>query len=200
MEITKRARLITDFYATAPNTGSEYLLTKWMNDTISKPVLSFAQQVAKKGQEAWDVLDEILSVFHRDTEGMPFLGNWMLRRCLVTTGLIIFNAAKDKSHPTKDQTPIAISLVEPLQIPLMRNGDRITHPDKVTTYTVTITKPQKRSFFKAYEVINAGAEFEFTVNWDEDFISESQMDLLLQKAGLVGTGGFRERFGKFEYI
>jgi hypothetical protein len=198
MEIKKKGRFVTDFYGSAPAVGAEGILKKWIDDKQTAWLASWAEQVAKKGQTAMDALELNLSIFHRDNSGYPIIGNWMLRRCLIVTGQTIYNAMTDRSQPTKDLIPMAIQLVEPINIEL-QNGKRIEKPDGVKTYTVSLLK-KKRSFFKAYEFIKAGATFEATIFFDEELLSEEHMSLLLEKSGSVGVGAFRERFGKFEWI
>lgn len=196
MEITKTARLITDVYGSSPAVGAEGILKKWIDDKQTAWLASWAEQMAKKGQTAINVLEEILSIFHRDKNGAPVIGNWMLRRCAVVTGQTIFNAIKDKSHPKRDLIPVSISLVEPYHINFV-NGRRVEKPDGVKTYTVSI---KNRSFFKAYEYINAGATFKATFFVDDELLGEENTRKLFSKMGSVGIGAFRERFGKFEWI
>uniref|UniRef100_A0A6M3JLL4 Uncharacterized protein n=1 Tax=viral metagenome TaxID=1070528 RepID=A0A6M3JLL4_9ZZZZ len=198
MEIKKTARFLTDFYGSSPAVGAEGILKGWIDDKQTEWLSSWAEKVAKKGQDAMNVLTEILSIFHRDDKGRPVLGNWMLRRCLVVTGQTIFNAMKDKTHPKRDILPMAVQLVEPISINIM-NGKIMDRPDGIKTYTVSITKPQ-RSFFKAYEFIKAGTTFETKMYFDDELLTEEHINHLLSKAGSVGVGAFRERFGKFEWI
>ena len=197
MEITKKGRFITDFYGSAPALGAEGILAKWVEDKTNAWLLSWAEQVKKKGQTAIQALEEILSVFHRDNKNNPILGNWMLRKCLIVTGQTIFNAMKDKSHPKRSIIPMAIQLVEPIHINISNGNGIVSKPDGVKTYTVTV---KNRSFFKAYEYIKAGSTFETTIYFDEELLSEEHIELLLNKSGSVGVGAFRERFGKFEWM
>jgi hypothetical protein len=196
MEITKKGKFITDFYGSAPALGAEGILQKWIDDKQTAWLASWAEQVAKKGQTAIQALEEILSVFHRDIEGKPVIGNWMLRRCLIVTGQAIFNAKKNNSHPKKQVIPMAIQLVEPININI-HNGKILKVPDGVKTYTCTV---KNRSFFKAYEFIKVGTTFDATIFYDEELLSEEHMNQLLEKAGSIGVGAFRERFGKFEWV
>jgi len=196
MEITKTGKFITDFYGSAPALGASGILSKWVEDKQSAWLLSWADKVKKRGQDAIGALEEILSVFHRDSDGNPILGNWMLRRCLVTTGEAIFNALKDKTHPKKAIIPMAVKLVEPFQIHI-NNGKLVKEPNGVKTYTVTT---KGRSFFKAYEYIEAGTAFDATIYFDETLMSEENINQLLDKCGSVGVGAFRERFGKFVWV
>ena len=196
MEIEKTARFITDFYGSAPAVGAEGIIKKWIDDKQTKWLASWAEQIAKKGQDALSVLEEILSVFHRNGSDEPILGNWMLRKCMIVTGQTIFNAQKDKNHPKRGIIPMAIQLIEPLHIQ-MYNGDLKKKPDGVKTYTVTV---KGRSFFKAYEFIKSGATFKAKIYFDDEILSEEHINMVLDKCGSVGVGAFRERFGKFEWV
>ena len=217
MELTRQAKFITDFYGSSPAVGYQGVLERYIEDKIDKELLTFAQQEKKKGATVEDKVAAILSIFHRDEEGRPILGSWMLRKCLMNTAYAIFNAQKDKTHPKKDQIPMAIQLVEPVHINIFKSSNNQTEPnrmirdsipqldalrvpDGVATYTVSISKPKPRSFFKAYEYIKAGAQFRFTVLFDEDLLSLEKMEYLLSKAGQIGVGAFRERFGKFVIV
>ena len=196
MEITKKAKFITDYYGSAPAVGAEGILQRWIEDKQNEWLLSWADKVKRKGQTAMDALEEILSVFHRDSDSHPIVGGWMLRRCLVVTGQTMFNAKNDHTHPKKAVIPMAVTNVAPVHINVV-NGKRIESPHGVKTYTVTV---KGRSFFKAYEYIKAGTTFEATMFFDTDLISEEHVNAMLAKCGTFGVGAFRERFGKFEWM
>jgi hypothetical protein len=195
MEKMLKGKFVTDVYGSTPAVGTEGILAGWIEDKQSDWLLSWAEKIKKKGETAEFAIEKILSIFHRDENGYPIIGNWMLRRCLITTGQAIFNAMKDKSQPKKQIIPMAISLVEPININIC-NGDIITKPHGIKTYTVTV---KGRSFFCAYEYIKAGTTFEATIYYDESLMSQEHFDELLSKAGLVGVGAYRERFGKFKW-
>jgi hypothetical protein len=200
MELQKKGKFIADFYGSSPALGAAGILKKWIADTQNKWLLAYCDQVKKKGQSSIEALESIMSIFHRDVDGNPILGNWMLRKCLINTGLAIFNAQKDKTHPKKSIIPMAIQSVTPLHINV-ENGRKIVKPNGVKTYTVTTTKgATTKSFFKAYEYISAGVTFDATITYDEELLSKTNMNLLLSKAGMVGVGAFRERFGKFVWL
>lgn len=196
MEIVKKGKFITDFYGSASAIGENAILQKWIDNKQTEWLASWTEKAAKKGENALQVLQDILSIFHRIENEVPIIGNWMFRRCLIVTGETIFNAIKDKTHPKRTLIPLGITLVEPISIQLFRNGKLIKKPDDVKTYTVTT---KKASFFKAYEVIKAGAEFEVTVYADDEILKEEHINLLLNKAGSIGVGAFRERYGKFVF-
>lgn len=199
MEITNKYMFTTKCYGSAPAKGYVGVLKNYIEEKVDESLLTFAQQNLKKGQEIDSMVEDILSVFHRDDQGYPCIGNWMVQRCLRNTGLAVFNAAKNKDHPSKQKIPICVSLVEPYHINF-NNGKVVTKPDGVDTYAVTIKDPQTgkaRSFFKAYEYVNRTAQMEFTVRFDDDLVTEELAQYWIQKAGLVGVGAYRERFGKF---
>lgn len=197
LEIKKTARFITDFYGSAPAGGALKTILNWIDDKQSKALLSWADQTRKKGEEADQALERILSVFHRDDNGYPVIGNWMLKRCLIETGFAIFNAQKNKEHPKQAIIKNCIISVEPIPFIAVNNGKVIQKPDGVKTYNVSL---KSRSFFKAYECINRGSEFEFTAYFDDNMISDEQINEIVDAAGRFGVGAFRERYGKFEYV
>jgi hypothetical protein len=196
MEKQVKGRFVTDFYGSTPAMGATELLKQWIEDKQNAWLLSWADKIKKKGETAAMALEKILSVFHRDEKNQPVLGNWMLRRCLINTGYAIFNAMKDKTQPKRNIIPMAINLVTPIHMNIY-NGKVVTKPHGVKTYTVTV---KGRSFFCAYEYIKAGTTFDATIYVDESLISQEHFEQLLSKAGLVGVGAYRERFGKFEWI
>jgi hypothetical protein len=199
MEITKTGKFITDFYGSAPAMGAENILKTWIEDKQDKSILSWSEQIAKKGQTAIQALETNLSILHRDDDGFPVLGSWMMRRCLVVTGQTIFNAQKNKSHPKKDLIPMAFQLVEPYLIHMYTATDniRIEKPQGIITYTVTT---KKGSFFKAYERIRAGASFTVSVTIDDEIMQMEHIEKVFAKAGAIGVGAFRERYGKFVWV
>jgi hypothetical protein len=197
METITKARFITDFYGGAPALGAQGVLEKYIEGQIDKSLISFLDSIKKKGETIQDKASEILSIFHRDDDGNPIIGNWMLHKCLVKTGQAIFNAMKDRTHPKREIILNAIISVEPIPSINVFNGGKITKPAGVRTYTVTVGK---RSFFKAYEWIQKGTTFKFITTFDDSLLSEGHMNSILQKAGRFGVGAFRERFGKFEIV
>jgi hypothetical protein len=199
MEKTVTGKFITDIYGSTPALGAEGILQHWIKDKTNDWLLSWADKIKKKGETADECLEKILSVFHRDEGGNPIIGNWMLRRCLITTGQTIFNAMKDKTHPKKTIIPMAINIVYPLHIQLF-NGNLVEQPHGIKTYTTTVNNGGKKvSFFTAYEYIKAGVTFTATIVFDETLLSEEHFDRLMSKSGLVGVGAYRERFGKFQW-
>jgi len=199
MEIQKKCVFFTKFYGSAPAKAYENILVDYITGKQDKELLSFADQNKKKAQTIDQMVVDILSLFHRNGSKEPMVPSWAVRRCLIETGQSIFNAIKNKAHPKKTLIPMAIVAVEPYLIPVYRNNEVVKQPDGIDTYAVSIQRGAKsRSFFKAYEYINSGAEFTIKLTLDEDLINPELYDYWLEKAGLVGTGAFRERFGKFE--
>ena len=193
MEITKKGKFVTDFYGSRPALGYEGVLKGYIETSTDKALLSMAQQAKKKGEQAIETLERILSVCHRNEEGRPVIGNWMFSRCYMNTCQAFFNARENKNHPKQSQAKMALRVVQPNFI-TMKNGKPITKPNGVQTYAMG------KGFFKAYEFIKAGAEFELTFDFDPDVLKEEQRDYALSKMCLIGVGAFRERFGKWAWV
>ncbi len=204
MEITKKFETTTKLYGGTPAIGTRETLEKYIEDNIDKTSLSFYQQALKKGEEIPDTVLRILSRFHRDEKGYPIIGSWMMKKCLVNTATYIFNASKNKTHPKRELVQnVAIGEVTPLNISL-NNGKLIKKHSGIDTHAVTIRDAatgKPRSFFKAYEYIDAGITGEVTMQFDEElFNGEENIRFLLDKCGNTGLGAFRQRFGKFKWI
>lgn len=197
MEITKKGRFITEFKGGQPAMGATGVLEKYMEDAQDKALLSFAETIKKKSQKIEDVIVDILSVFNRNGGNEPVIGNWMVRGMLLSTADAIFNKKDNKHHPSKKTIPVAIGMVKPINIQIFRDKELIKKSDFVTTHTVSL---KDRSFFKAYESIKEGAEFEITMSFNETLISKECVDLLLENAQYVGLGAYRARYGKFEWV
>ncbi len=197
METIKKAKFITDYYGGAPAIGEEEVLKRYIEEQIDKGLISFLDGIKKKSETIMDKGAEILSVFHRDDEGNPIIGNWMLKKCFIKTGQAIFNAMKDRNHPKRDVIANAIIEVDPIPFVNIFNGSKIKKPMGIRTYTVTVGK---KSFFKAYEWIPKGTHFEFATIFDDSLLKPEHMEAILQKAGRFGVGAFRERYGKFEIV
>ena len=200
MEITKRAKTTTWLCGSAPAKGAKGVLEKYASDCVDKDLLSFAEGIKKKAQTVEEAIVDILSVFNTNGSTRPIIGSWMVRQMLVNTASAIFNKKDNKTHPSRAVIPISIGIVKPNFIPLFRGENEITTADFVQTYTVSIEKPTKRSFFKAYEVLEEGVEFDVTMSFNEDIMNQECIDLLLDNAQYVGLGAYRARFGKFEWI
>ena len=121
----------------------------------------------------------------------------MVQRCLIVTSQALFNAMKDKSHPKKAIIPMAITLIEPVNINI-HNGKLMKQPDGVRTHTVSLANG--RSFFKAYEYIKANTMFEVVMHFDDELFTEENIKHVLDKCGSIGLGAYRARFGKFVWI
>lgn len=193
MEVTKRGKFVTDFYGSRPALGYEGILRGYVESTSDKALLSMAAQAKKKGEKAIETLERILSVCHRNEEGSPVIGSWMFSRCYMNTCQAFFNARENKSHPKQSQAKMALRAIQPFLV-TMKNGKLIKKPDGVSTYAMG------KGFFKAYEYVKSGAEFEVTFDFDPDVLKEEQRDYVMAKMGLVGVGAFRERFGKFNWL
>ena len=199
IKIKKKARFITDFYGSAPAAGALQTVIDWIGEKEMKGLMSFAEQTKKKGEEANLAVLRILSVFHRNDQNCPILGNWMLKRCLIETGWMLFNAQTNREHPKKDKVKNGIIYIEPMPHIAIHNGKAtINKPHGIETYAMTTGA--KKSFFKAYEKINRGSSFSFVACFDDNLLKEEHINLIVETAGRVGVGAFRERFGKFEYV
>ncbi len=192
----------TKEYATSPSGGYAEVLRKYIEDKIDKNLLTFAQRITKKNSSIENTLGDILSVFHRDEKGIPMHGAWMMRACLLQTANAVFNAKKDKDHPPKSKYELAIGEVTPETIHY-HNGKLLKKPDGIDTYAITTVDKstgKPRSFFKAYEFFKPGTTFDVVMEFDEDLMNEKCIKLLLSKCGRIGTGAYRTRFSKFEWV
>ena len=199
MEITKKCRFITPFYGTQPASGHLNTVLNWIDDKITEGILSWADQQKKKGEKADEFLVKILSKNWRDENDYPVIGAHQVRCMLIAVGKAIFNAKKNKNHPKQDIIPHSILPVIPMPFISIYNGDIVKTPAGIDTRAVSIRSPRK-SFFAAYEWVPAGTTFEFTASFDTNLISEENAEEIIKYAGRFGLGGFREQFGKFEYI
>ena len=196
-----KATLTVPHYGTMPASGLPLVVQKWLETIAGKALLTEAERRKKRGQEAHDAINDILNLVRRHPEGdYPILGDWMLKECLKETADLIFNAAKNKGDPKKGIVGASIIYIEPNYIPFFRNGEMVTECDGIETHAVTVKRgPGKgRSFFKAYEYINAGAYFGCEIAFEDSLITQEHIDRLLQIIGRVGVGAYRERFGKFD--
>lgn len=204
VEITKEFKTTTKILGTNPCIGMKDTFEGYVKDNINKAALSFFQQDIKKGEEIEETIMRVLSTFHRDENGFPIMGGWMVKKCLVNTATYIFNASKNKTHPKRELVQnVAIGEVSPINISLY-NGKVIKNHTGIDTYAVTIrdqSTGKPRSFFKAYEYIEAGITGEVCMQFDEDlFNGEDNINFLLDKCGTTGIGAFRQRFGKFQWV
>jgi len=194
MEIAKKGKFVTDFYGSRPALGYEGVLSGYIETSADKALLSMAGQAKKKGEKAIETLERILSVCHRSNEGWPVIGNWMFSRCYINTCQAFFNARENKNHPKQSQAKMALRTIQPYLISMNNEGIPIIKPDGVQTYAMG------KGFFKAYEYVKAGAEFELTFDFDSDVLKEEHRDYALNKMCLIGVGAFRERFGKWVWV
>lgn len=205
MEIKTTIEFTTKIYGSAAAKGYTQVLADYIEKRQDEGLLTFAQQHMKKTQTVDDMVVDILSVFNRNGTSEPIIGDWMLRKCLTGTGMAIFNAAKDKTQPNKQLIPMAVVAIEPGHSNFYdpKTGKIIEKAEGVDTYAVTIpTKPgQKgRSFFKAYEFMRPGYHMDWKIIFDDEIVQEQWLQFWIEKAGLIGLGAFRERFGKFKVV
>jgi hypothetical protein len=214
MEFPRKARATTDIYGGKGYLTGDVLVRNWLKsqaDRLLAPQFKKLMDAIENEKK----LEEILSVFNTDDKGYPIIGDWMLYRCSINAQKIAGTWGKFgvSADAWKDGVTFSPSFV------YMNNGKQIKAPESVEVYTVTTKIDGKvRSFFKAYQVIRAGAEFKFTLNVADDLCekvegkgsdkiyaadvkkTETCAEAVLDKMQTVGIGAFRERFGKFEYI
>lgn len=215
MEIKKRARFTTDFYGGKAYLPGDTLVKNWLesqHDRLLHP--RFKELKDALGNE--EELEKILSVFNTNGEGEPIIGSWMLKECSMDAAQRagIWNKFKVSFDQWKDSIGFS-----PLHVGLY-NGGAVNTPHGVEVYTVTVKRgPNKgRSFFKSYQYVNAGTEFEFTLTVADDLCVRTEgrgqdkifhadeervalvAETVLNKMCTVGIGAYRLRFGNFQYI
>lgn len=212
MEITKKARFVTDFYGGTAYLSGDKVVKNWIEsqqDRLLNP--RFRELKDAIGNES--KLEEILSVFNTDKESRPIIGDWMLLECSINAQKMAGTWAKYKVPKDIWRNSVRFS---PVHINVSHNGKPISAPDGVEVYSVSLK--DGRSFFKAYQFIRASSKFGFTVNFPEDlcvkpdgkgkdkiFVADVDktvecVNSVLDKMGMIGLGAYRLRFGKFEYI
>jgi len=192
MEITKRAKFTTPVMGGKGYLSGDQAVKNWL-ESQSKRLLHPRFKAIQDAIGNEKKLEEILSVFNVDKDGCPIIGSWMLLRCS-------FNAQKlantwKKHQVSADQWRASIAFA-PASCNIF-NGKKVKDPDGVDVYTISLK--DGRSFFKAYQYIEAGTTFDFVLSVDDE-IPEECVGAVLDKMQIVGVGAFRERFGKFEYV
>ena len=216
MEITKKMKFKTDFYGSKAYLPGDELVQGWLEsqqDRLLHPRFRALKDAVGNEKK----LEEILSVFNVNGNGEPIIGSWMLHQCSINAAKLAntwgkFQVSKDRWKDSVQFTPAIVSISS--------NGGVLKKAESVEVYTVTVKggRGGSRSFFKAYQIIKAGAEFEFTIDVPEDlcekqegkgqdkiFYSDKEGSItcantILDKMGSVGVGAYRLRFGKFEGI
>jgi len=189
-----------DFLGGQSAVGFLQTFLNWQTEVHQKAFMSRADREKKKGETVEESAERILSICNRDDAGNPCIGWWQVKRCLMETWPLIFNAQKNKDDPKRDLIRPTFTRIEPRFI-LLNNGKQITKPDKVLTFAVTVkVKGEVRSFFKAYEAINAGATCNMVLSYDSDYLTSDNLEKLLIKMQAQKLGAFRERFGGFEFV
>jgi hypothetical protein len=195
MQIKVRKRFLVPAYGTAPCEGYDIVFEKYVINKADQALYTFAEQNKNKGQTAEHMISEIMSVFHRDSEGKVFLGSWMVKRCFIDAGIAYFNAKKNSDHPNRAMMKEAVKAVDPYFIHYFdADGKRVEQPVGVRKYACS----RPRNFFKAYEWLPSGTEFEFTVIFDDDAIAEELAFFWIDKANRFGA--FPERFSRTETV
>jgi len=211
MEITKKAKFTTDFYGGKGYLSGSERVKKWLGsqqDRLLHPRFKALKDAI--GNET--KLEDILSVFNADPDGQPVIGDWMLLQCSINAQKLANTWGKHQvsADRWRDSALFLPTLVH------LGNGKPIKRPDGVEIYNVV--PKGKSGFFKAYQYINAGAEFEFTVTVPDDlcekvegrgknkiFVADPEkteicVNDILGKMCMIGIGAYRLRFGKFKYI
>jgi hypothetical protein len=211
MEITKKARFVTKFYGGRPYCQGEEIVEQWLADQTDKLAHPRYAEL-NKAIKSPDKLERILSVFNVNDDGHPIIGNWMLLRCSINAQKL--SGTWKKYKVSADRWRSMVQFTPPF-CPLV-NGSRLVQPDGVDVYTVTTPK---NSFFTAYQLVNSGTKFKFTIHVPDDLCEIAVKDAdgnvtteadeeqtlacvtdILDKMQIIGLGAFRERYGKFEYF
>jgi hypothetical protein len=195
METKIKGKFVTRVLGGVPYLGYAEQFKSYLTGLVDKSTLSFAAQVQKKGESAEDAVYRILNVFNRDIDGKPVIGDWMLKAAIWETGGAVFNAMKNRNHPSRKAIETCVNDISPIHVGLF-NGKRIEKATGILTAAVTLDK-KGSSTFKAWEFIEAGATFEFTLNFDEELVAEEHMMRILEKMRL---GASRKRYGAFELV
>jgi len=211
MDLTKRARFTTDCYGGKPYLTGDQVVKNWLESQKDNLLHSRFQPI-KKALTNDKKMEQILSVLNVDGDNCPGIGNWMFFECSINAVKV---AGTWANFTVSKEIWINSVIFSPV-ISNFYNGRKITSPEFVEIYPVS---PRgKTPFFKAYQGIRAGAEFEFTISFPEDLCSKIEgkgkdkvisadtektlecVNTVLDKMCKVGLGAFRRRFGKFEYI
>lgn len=214
MEFKKKAKATTDIYGGKGYLSGDTLVKNWLTSQSDR-LLAPQYKKLKDAIDNEKKLEEILSTFNTDDKGHPVIGNWMLYRCSVNAQKIA--GTWNKFGVSADAWKDGVTFSPPFIY--LNNSKRIKAPESVEVYTVSTKVDGKmRNFFKAYQVIKAGAKFQFTLDVPEDLCEKVEgtgankiytadekktkicAEAVLDKMQTVGIGAFRERFGKFEYI
>lgn len=213
MEITRKGKFITDFYGGKAYLSGDEIVKNWLesqSDRLLHP--RYRELKSAIGNES--KLEDILSVFNTNGDGEPVIGNWMLFECSMTAAKL--SGTWSKFMVSADQWENSIQFT-PVHAVLKQNGKLIKEPQGVEVYTISLKKPP-RSFFKAYQIIKAGATFKVTLGFPDDLCtsvegkgqnkifkpdpkqSKECIMTVMDKMGDVGLGAYRRRFGKFEWV
>ena len=216
MEITKKAKFTTDYYGGRPYLPGSTIIRNWLESQQDR-LLHPRMKELKDALGNEDTLEKILSVFNFNGGNEPIVGDWMLHECSM-------NAAKiantwGRFQVSADTWKDSIQF-DPNHISLHRNGGIIKEPEFVEGYAITVKRGSAKgnSFFKAYQAIKSGAEFEFTISFPDDLATKVEgkgknkailpdsdkstdcVESVLEKMRIIGLGAYRLRFGKFIYI
>jgi len=213
MEITREAKFVTPYFGSTGYLEGDELVNGWLesqHDKLEHPRYLPIKKAMSNDRE----LAKMLKVFNVDETASPIIGDWMLFRCSINAAKMagtwyLYKVSKEKWMNSVRFSPMHVEL---------SNGSKVTEADGIQIF------PTKGSFFTAYQFINAGVTFKFTINVADDLIlladkivdEETKVktteyipdfdkigecvNAVLDKMQIVGVGAFRERFGKFKYI
>jgi len=211
LEIKKKGKFKTRFYGGQGYLSGDDRVKNWLENQQDK-LLNPRYRELKRAASNEAELEKILSVFNVDSNGYPCIGNWMLLECSKTAQKLANTWGKYQvsGDRWKDSVIFSPDLVN------LNNGQIVQNADGVDVYNVV--PKGKTGFFKAYQHIEIGAEFEFSLFLPEDlcekvegrgkdklFVADAVKSLacaneVLEKMQIIGLGAYRLRFGKFEYI
>jgi len=212
MEIIKKAQFISDFYGGKSYLPGNEVVKNWL-DAQGDRLLHPRMKELKDALSNEVKLEEILSVFNTNEKDEPIIGDWMLLESSINAQKLAGTWMRFEVSAETWRNSVQFN---PHYVKLRRNGGFIKQADSVECYPV---KPKgKPSFFKAYQVINTGARFDFSVLFPEDLCVKTEgkgkakqilpdveksaecVEAVLQKMGIIGLGAYRLRFGKFKYV
>jgi len=211
MEISTQCKFITDFYGGKSYLPGSQIIKNWLEaqrDRLLNPKLKELKDALGNEEE----LEKILCVFNSDSNSYPAIGDWMLFECARNAAKLAntwgrFGVSADTWKDYVKFSPSTVNLY---------NGQIIKQAQGVEGYPITTKIGGRRvSFFKAYQLIRAGATFQFTMSYPEDLCTKIEgkgkdkaivpdpekssecAKAVISKMGNIGLGAYRIRFGKF---
>lgn len=212
MEAHVIAKLVADYYGGKGYLAGNEQIKRWLAAQINRlknPKLRELEEALENDKK----LEEILSVHNTDENGYPIIGEWMLFECSRNAAKLANTWGKFVVSADDWKNSVRFS---PMYVNLFNGNGIIKEAEGLEGYAITTKVNGKRvSFFKSYQLIKAGAKFEFDLSFPEDLctkivkedgrkeivpdIERSQecVATVVQKMGAIGLGAYRVRFGKF---